>query len=337
MAGWEAVAALDVFRWCRFLRHVVRRGGRGGGAPPRAARAAAACPPTHTVARPALRRRRARACHTHTHAHRTRTQGNVMVLFVLGILGFSWYAVVPGFYGPILARGAPAAAAGALVAIAAFTALAAMVGWSYLAAVVTDPGRTPEGWSPFADEQARGKAPAALRGLECAGPLSPRPALSSPALTPRRAARRAPRAAPPQAAQLALDRLAASGFAQDKRDPRRPRYCKHCQAWKPPRAHHCSAMGRCVLKMDHYCIWVRAPGARRGARCRPRRGASVPRGRTPPPPCPPPPAPPHATRPRRSSTAWACSTTSSSCSSSSTRAPRPGSGPASWPSPWWTS
>jgi len=42
----------------------------------------------------------------------------------------------------------------------------------------------------------------------------------------------------------------------DKRDPRRPRYCKHCQCWKPERSHHCSVSGRCILKMDHYCIWV---------------------------------------------------------------------------------
>jgi hypothetical protein len=28
------------------------------------------------------------------------------------------------------------------------------------------------------------------------------------------------------------------------------------QVWKPPRAHHCSMTGRCVLRMDHYCIWV---------------------------------------------------------------------------------
>lgn len=28
------------------------------------------------------------------------------------------------------------------------------------------------------------------------------------------------------------------------------------QAWKPPRSHHCSISRRCVLKMDHYCVWV---------------------------------------------------------------------------------
>lgn len=42
----------------------------------------------------------------------------------------------------------------------------------------------------------------------------------------------------------------------DKGNVWRPRYCKKCRAWKPPRAHHCSVSGRCVLKMDHYCIWM---------------------------------------------------------------------------------
>ena len=28
------------------------------------------------------------------------------------------------------------------------------------------------------------------------------------------------------------------------------------QAWKPPRTHHDSVTGRCVLKFDHYCVWI---------------------------------------------------------------------------------
>lgn len=33
-------------------------------------------------------------------------------------------------------------------------------------------------------------------------------------------------------------------------------YCARCLNGKPPRCHHCSICQRCVLKMDHHCIWV---------------------------------------------------------------------------------
>jgi hypothetical protein len=155
-----------------------------------------------------------------------RAVGNVMVLFVLGIVGFTWYGVVPARFALTVARGGPLAAAGAALLVAGFTLLVrralgggrcgggaratarcrargaparathaagrgsplvrgqcaplprapsqppplplaaavpaaaapaqvAMVVWSYFAAVLTDPGRVPDGWSPFPDEQAR--------------------------------------------------------------------------------------------------------------------------------------------------------------------------------------
>mmetsp|Transcript_11715 Transcript_11715/g.11350 ORF Transcript_11715/g.11350 Transcript_11715/m.11350 type:complete len:345 (+) Transcript_11715:449-1483(+) len=34
------------------------------------------------------------------------------------------------------------------------------------------------------------------------------------------------------------------------------RYCRECRAIKPPRAHHCSISGKCILHMDHYCPWM---------------------------------------------------------------------------------
>ena len=40
------------------------------------------------------------------------------------------------------------------------------------------------------------------------------------------------------------------------REERVVRYCRHCKAWKPDRAHHCRQLGRCVLRMDHFCPWV---------------------------------------------------------------------------------
>ncbi|KAF3319875.1 putative protein S-acyltransferase 12 [Carex littledalei] len=48
--------------------------------------------------------------------------------------------------------------------------------------------------------------------------------------------------------------------ASDVRDPTSVdtgiRQCARCQNWKPPRCHHCSVCDRCVLKMDHHCVWV---------------------------------------------------------------------------------
>jgi hypothetical protein len=32
--------------------------------------------------------------------------------------------------------------------------------------------------------------------------------------------------------------------------------CVPCDVYKPPRAHHCSRCGRCVLKYDHHCPWI---------------------------------------------------------------------------------
>ncbi|KAL6126436.1 hypothetical protein ACLB2K_074485 [Fragaria x ananassa] len=34
------------------------------------------------------------------------------------------------------------------------------------------------------------------------------------------------------------------------------RRCDKCSTYKPPRAHHCRVCRRCVLRMDHHCLWV---------------------------------------------------------------------------------
>jgi len=35
-----------------------------------------------------------------------------------------------------------------------------------------------------------------------------------------------------------------------------PIFCDKCNNWKPDRTHHCSEVGRCVRRMDHFCPWV---------------------------------------------------------------------------------
>ncbi|XP_070673040.1 probable protein S-acyltransferase 14 isoform X2 [Malus domestica] len=54
------------------------------------------------------------------------------------------------------------------------------------------------------------------------------------------------------------DPLTWSDFNGLQPDPSnlRIRYCRKCNQLKPPRCHHCSVCGRCVLKMDHHCVWV---------------------------------------------------------------------------------
>ena len=33
-------------------------------------------------------------------------------------------------------------------------------------------------------------------------------------------------------------------------------FCMKCDEVKPPRSHHCSVCGKCILKMDHHCPFI---------------------------------------------------------------------------------
>lgn len=145
--------------------------------------------------------------------------GSLMIILVLGIVGVTYYAVVIGIYGPALLHGGFETAVSLLVLIL-FHALLVMVLWSYFSVVLTDPGGVPPNWAPKLDEESGETIP--LTHPEFNGP-----------------------GVGLQSQSLPNDSLKPS-----------LRYCRKCNHMKPPRCHHCSVCGRCILKMDHHCVWV---------------------------------------------------------------------------------
>lgn len=44
------------------------------------------------------------------------------------------------------------------------------------------------------------------------------------------------------------------------------KYCKSCNIWRPPRAHHCRTCDECVETQDHHCVWLNNCVGRRNYR-----------------------------------------------------------------------
>jgi palmitoyltransferase ZDHHC9/14/18 len=44
------------------------------------------------------------------------------------------------------------------------------------------------------------------------------------------------------------------------------KYCKTCNLWRPPRAHHCRLCDNCIETQDHHCVWVNNCVGRRNYR-----------------------------------------------------------------------
>ncbi|KAJ6972601.1 protein S-acyltransferase 12 isoform X1 [Populus alba x Populus x berolinensis] len=154
--------------------------------------------------------------------------GYLMILLVAAIIAVSYHAVVIVTCGPQLLRGgAHSVLAFAIIII--FHFLLIMLLWSYFRVVFKDPGSVPENWRAVLPEEALETGSSLNDSSDCV--------------------------------------VAADGL--DRRA-----FCNHCQNGKPPRCHHCSVCRpsfltfkclvfsmfsvsqRCVLKMDHHCVWV---------------------------------------------------------------------------------
>ena len=44
------------------------------------------------------------------------------------------------------------------------------------------------------------------------------------------------------------------------------KYCKSCNIWRPPRAHHCRICDACTETQDHHCVWLNNCVGRRNYR-----------------------------------------------------------------------
>ncbi|KAL9350100.1 hypothetical protein Peur_057355 [Populus x canadensis] len=148
-----------------------------------------------------------------------RALGSIMIVLVLGIIGVTYYVIVVANYGPALFHGGLDSFV-AFFVLVLFHSLLVMLLWSYFTTVLTDPGGVPPNWKPSIDEESGDADP--LVGLGYEG------------------------------TDLGLNQPATFG------EPANPqlRVCRKCNQFKPPRCHHCSVCGRCILKMDHHCVWV---------------------------------------------------------------------------------
>lgn len=151
-----------------------------------------------------------------------RVVGSVMIVVVLAVVAVSYYAVVISTYLPQLLRGGSDTGV-ALLVLVGFHVLLFMLLWCYFSVVVTDPGSIPQQWTPASSSEdlESETVPLALAAGQPGGGISlPTSVVQITPLSPE------------------------------------VRFCKKCSQYKPPRCHHCSVCGRCILKMDHHCVWV---------------------------------------------------------------------------------
>ncbi|KAF7137633.1 hypothetical protein RHSIM_Rhsim07G0000800 [Rhododendron simsii] len=144
-----------------------------------------------------------------------------MILLVAAIIVVSYYAVVILTWGPHLLQGGFNSFLSFAI-IAVFHFLLVMLVWCYFMVVFCDPGSVPENWK-LVVEEGNSEEGSSMPLTDCVAP----------------------------------ENLASAISSSDGMERRHGvRYCRQCENGKPPRCHHCSVCQRCVLKMDHHCIWV---------------------------------------------------------------------------------
>ncbi|CAI0413504.1 unnamed protein product [Linum tenue] len=84
-----------------------------------------------------------------------RALGSIMIFFVVGVIGLTYYVIVVENYGPALFNGGLDSFVAFLVLLF-FHAFLVMLVWSYFTTILTDPGGVPQTWRPITDEEEGG-------------------------------------------------------------------------------------------------------------------------------------------------------------------------------------
>ncbi|KAL3517330.1 hypothetical protein ACH5RR_024232 [Cinchona calisaya] len=146
--------------------------------------------------------------------------GYFMIVLVLSIIALSYYAVVILTCAPHLLH-SRFSSFFSFFLIILFHFVLVLLTWSYIMVVFRDPGSVPDNWKLVpAEDFEEGNSTTIPRNV---------------------------------GSEISASTLSSSDATETR--PAVP-YCNHCQNGKPPRCHHCSICNRCVLKMDHHCIWV---------------------------------------------------------------------------------
>ncbi|XP_019419248.1 PREDICTED: probable protein S-acyltransferase 12 [Lupinus angustifolius] len=149
--------------------------------------------------------------------------GYFMILIFIALVSLTYYALVFITWGPLLFH-SPSPLSFFILLL--FHILLVLLIWCYSMVVINDPGSVPQNWTPL------------LRLEEVSATVSA--AFSTT-----------------QVVEDEPNNISASSSSSNGLDlETRHGYCVKCQNGKPPRCHHCSLCNRCVLKMDHHCIWV---------------------------------------------------------------------------------
>ncbi|XP_075488501.1 LOW QUALITY PROTEIN: putative protein S-acyltransferase 12 [Primulina tabacum] len=145
--------------------------------------------------------------------------GYFMIIVVFGIIGVSYDAVVVLTLGPHLLDGG-AMTLLSVVLLALFHVLLVLLSWSYFMVLLKDPGSVPANWKMLPQQNVLEDDNSVVSSIS-----------------------------------VVITNSATTNTSQGLE--RKPiGYCDRCQNGKPPRCHHCSICQRCVLKMDHHCLWV---------------------------------------------------------------------------------